>query len=163
VATAEADTTEITDPQRRFRVRVASAAVAIVLVIVAGVLVTHHQSQTRSAANFCSDMSASKDLTHTLASGNADQITTAVHQFDRAAKVAPVAIEPQVRVLTTYADGLTASLARGGDPNQALADAVRRQESQIPAVEVAGRALEQYVQTTCGFTLGSASPPTTGG
>jgi hypothetical protein len=134
-------------------VRWASAVIAAVLLVVAALLVVRHQPPTRTPQRFCARLSDAKGITQVLASGDATQIADAVQRLDHAAAAAPKAIEPQVRVLVTYADGLAAAVRTGSDPDAALEAAVRRQAGQAAAVERAGNAVASYAKATCGITL----------
>jgi hypothetical protein len=164
VARAEAVITQSEEAIRQRRhVRLGSGLVAVVLVAAAVVLFVRRPGEPRSAKAFCSRITAAKDLSSVLASGDAAQIRAAVATFDRAAAVAPKEIEPQVDVMAHYADGLVRALSGTGDPDRALANAVRAQEDQIPKVELAGLAVSSYTQSTCGLTLdqsGGESTPT---
>jgi hypothetical protein len=145
------------------RLRVLTGAIAVALVVAAGVIVTQHRPPTRTLPRFCAAVASSRGLGQVLANGDADQIEQAVHQLDRVAATAPAAIERQAHVLATYADGLAAAVRKGGDPESALAAAVRAQEGQIAAVDAAGQAVSAFAGQNCGVTLSSGVSPTTGG
>jgi len=153
VARVEAAPDEVEIPPHQTQLRLATGAIALVLVVAAIVLVTRHQRVRPSVPAFCAQMTASRDLTRVLATGDADQITRAVQQLDRAVAVAPSDIATSARVLATYADGLVSALHRGGDTESALAAAVRRQEPQIPRVETASHQVAAWVKASCGLTL----------
>ena len=145
------------------RLRVLTGAIAVVLLVAAGVIVSQHRPPTRTLPRFCAAVASSRGLGQVLADGDADQIEQAVHQLDRVAATAPATIERQAQVLATYADGLAAAVRTGGDPESALATAVRAQEGQIAAVDAAGQAVSAYAGQNCGVTLSSGVSPTTSG
>jgi hypothetical protein len=136
VARAEAVITETDEAIRqRKQLRLGSGLVALLLVGAAIVMVVRRPGEPHTAKTFCPRIEAAKNLNAVLASGDADQIRAAVALLDRAAKVAPVAIEAQVDIMVRYADGLAQAVRGASDPEAALAAAVRRQEDQIPKVE----------------------------
>ena len=153
MARVEAAPTEVEHPHRQTRLRVLTGALALVFVVAAVVLVTHHQRVRPSVPAYCAQMRVSQDLSNVMATGDADQITRAVAQLDRAVAVAPEPVLAPTRVLVAYADGLASSLRSGGDTDAALAAAVRRQAPQIPRVQAAGRQVAAWVQANCSLTL----------
>ncbi len=174
MARVEAENRERTPTDRqRVRVRVLSMVVALALVVTAGVVLTRHQPAARSTQAFCTRLGGSAQLASVLASGDAAEIRAGVHRFDQAAQVAPASIEAPVSVLVAYADGLARAVASGAsDPGATLRAAMARQQAQVPAVDAAGRQVDQFVSANCHVVLvpaatstvaGGLTPTTTGG
>ena len=153
MARVEAAPDEIDHHRGATRTRALTGAIALLLVVAAVVLVVRHPRVTRSAPAYCAQVTAARDLSSVLATGDAAQIERAIAPLDRAVDVAPVAIESPTQVLATYADGLVAALRKGGGTDAALAAAVRRQEPQIPRVDAASRQVAAWVRSNCHVTL----------
>jgi hypothetical protein len=151
---------EDVDDRQRVRVRIISIVVAAALVVTAAIVLTRHHPPARSTQAFCTRMAAAKDLGKVLASGDANQITAAVHRLDQAAQVAPPAIESQALVLTTYADGLARAVTQAANAKTGLRQALSAQQGQLPAVNTAGASLDAFVSANCHLQLGTTAADT---
>jgi hypothetical protein len=143
--------------RRLLRLGSAIAAVALIGTLTVMMLISRNNGPDRSVTAYCDRMTDISALSDALASGDGSQIKAATTQLRRAAAVAPVEIEPSMQVLVGYADGLATSVATAGHDqgavDAALAEAVRAQQAQIPAVESAGQTVQQYAQATCSIDI----------
>ena len=145
-------------------IRLTAGVVAVVLVAAAAWILLGNRHPTRSVEAYCDKIVAAETLRSALATGDAQEIRTAVDQFQGAVDVAPIEIEPQTQTLVDYAEELASTLGTTGgseaETRAALTEAVRRLDDRSADVTAAGRAVDAYARDTCHLDPGGTSPTT---
>lgn len=151
-------------PRRRLRRPVVVAGLAVlVAAVLVGAVLWSRRGPTRSTAALCSDLTAARGLDASFVTLDPATLTPQAKALSRAAQVAPADIEPQVRTLSGFVNGLVDELGPAqGDRQTALTKALASRQDQVPEVESAGSAIQSWASAHCGLALGGTTlPPST--
>jgi hypothetical protein len=146
---------------RQVKVRVAAGVVALCAVVAAVLVVSCERPPERSLEAYCEQMQGARDLDQAMATLDAARLTPGVDALRRASRVAPEEIAPQVATVLELTASLqqTMQTARTDKP-EALEAALRENDDNLPVVEEAGRAMQDYTSQHCGIELNTIDSPT---
>jgi hypothetical protein len=136
----------------------------VIVVLIAGVaavvaLRLADRPPGRSAPAFCAELAAAQDLDEGLASLDPDRLDPQVAALARAHAVAPLEIEPTIAAVRDLVEDLRDTIdAAPGDRVDAVVEALRAREADLPRARFAGVVLEDYARNTCSLELSTARP-----
>jgi predicted RNA-binding Zn ribbon-like protein len=136
------------------KVRMTAGVVALCAVVAAVFVVSCERSPERSLEAYCAQMQGARELDQAMATLDADRLTPGVDALRRASRVAPEEIAPQIATVLELTATLqqTMQTARTDKP-EALEAALRENDDNLPAVEEAGRAVQDFTSRHCGIDL----------
>lgn len=117
-----------------------------------------------SVEAYCRAIVAAENLDEGLAAMDPGELAPQVAALEKASKVAPLEIAPQINTVLDLTKVLQSTIDTARtDQAEAMEQTLRDHEDELAAATTAGRELENYTRDNCGIELNStAVAPTTG-
>ncbi len=141
-------------PRRLRRLLVVAVLVVVVAGGVGAYVFVQSRGETASVPVFCERLADAQDLDQSLATLDPTTLGPQTGALQRALRVAPADIAPQLTTLTAFVEQLTAAVsASPTNKREALVDALEERQGEIDAVTAAGRAVQEWSLANCGIAL----------
>jgi hypothetical protein len=132
----------------------------VTLGAIAAVIAACERPPEPSVEAYCRAMADAEHLDEGLASMDPAQLAPQVAALQRASKVAPLEIAPQINTVLDLTKVLHSTIdSARTDQAEAMEQTLRDHADQLAAATAAGRDLENYTRDNCGIELDSTAVP----
>ncbi len=146
------------EPKQPRRLRRFLLIAAVLLVVVgagAGAFFfVQSRGETASIPVFCERLALAQDLDSSFASLDPTTLGPQTGALQRALRVAPAEIKPQLTTLTIFVEQLSEAVRTAPtNKRDALTQALADRQDEIDGISVAGRAVQDWSLANCGIAL----------
>ena len=142
-------------PRRLRRFLLIAGTLLFVVVAGAGAFIyVQTRAETASVPVFCERLALAQDLDKSFASLDPTTLGPQTGALQRALRVAPAEIKPQLARLTLFVEQLSDAVrAAPTNKRAALTQALADRQGEIDEISAAGRAVQDWSWANCGIAL----------